>query len=432
VDFQECECLTGRKREICRNEAGIPLDGPHGVNSYRRRWGLTPLSPMHSTSSPRKQVSRNREVAVSEAFPCNHRGNIIRQDTSNLCGTRGDQVNIHACSVHGECSISRYCQHQTVRHCMRCDDREPPEMPPPFPQEKGRTPFRPSGGVPEFVTSRKLMDDVHKLAAMIPPDTSRIIGVARSGVLPASLVAMLLHLPLSVVRQSMGDMIETGNGWRLTGNTGGKGPPVVIDDTVMTGNSFKQVMPIVWKTYPTAICAAVYVNPDARQKPDLWVRDLPWPHILEWNAPNSVLSDSSAFDFDGIFCRDCGPGEDDDGERYKNFLRTAEPTSFVVRKTVIPLIVTGRMEKYRTETMDWLARHGMAVKSLVMWNGSFRGRTLSAITDYKARHYREFMRQRLRIKPALFFESDAAQAEMIAHKANGIVVCPAAGRCFKA
>ncbi len=33
---------------------------------------------------------------------------------------------VFSCSVHGECSLSRYCQHQTVMACNRCNDRKPP------------------------------------------------------------------------------------------------------------------------------------------------------------------------------------------------------------------------------------------------------------------------------------------------------------------
>src|SRR5690606_15176720 len=119
------------------------------------------------------------------------------------------------------------------------------------------------------------------------------------------------------------------------------------------------------KTFVSAIAAAVYVNPFARVKPDVWVRDLPWPHLLEWNLFNSVLSPSMAVDFDGILCHDCPPQDDDDGPRYARFLREVQPL-YVMRKTVVQLIVTARLEKYRPQTLDWLARHGIAVKTLVM------------------------------------------------------------------
>jgi hypothetical protein len=39
---------------------------------------------------------------------------------SNLCGTRGDSIQIHSCTVHGECSLFRYCQQQTVKTCLTC------------------------------------------------------------------------------------------------------------------------------------------------------------------------------------------------------------------------------------------------------------------------------------------------------------------------
>jgi hypothetical protein len=284
--------------------------------------------------------------------------------------------------------------------------------------------------LPRFITKQQLMIDAHALASMLPPDTPFIIGVARSGLCVATMVAMLLHLPLKIFRQSTGDLIDAGNGWRLTGNTGGQGSPVVIDDTVMTGNSFKHSMPTIRRTFPGAISAAVYVNPKARVKPEIWVTDLPWPHLLEWNLFNSVLSPSIAYDFDGILCHDCPHGSDDDGPRYADFLRDTKPL-YVIRKTQIALIVTARLEKYRPQTMEWLARHGIAVNQLVMgpWRNNHE-RARSDVAAYKAEHYRRFLTLRHRIKPAMFVESDVHQATRISEFSGGLVVCPAAGRCF--
>lgn len=196
-----------------------------------------------------------------------------------------------------------------------------------------RQPFTYVPGVrPEFVTTAKLMEDAKLLASMLPPDTSMVIGVARSGLTVASLVAMILHRPIEIVRQSHHDLIDGGNGWRLTGNTTASGPVVVIDDTCMTGNSLKHVMPLVRKVHKNAISATVYCNPHARQKPDIWVRDLPWPHLLEWNLFNSILSPNMAVDFDGILCHDPQTSaDDDDGPRYERFLRDTKPL-YLARK----------------------------------------------------------------------------------------------------
>lgn len=287
------------------------------------------------------------------------------------------------------------------------------------------------GLTPRFVTTADLMKDAHRLANMLPPDTPFIIGVARSGLCVASMVSMLLHLPLHVYGQSTATLTSPGNGWRLTGNVGGRqGKPVVIDDTVMTGNSFKSSLPVIRKTFPTAISAAVYCNPNAEQKPDIWVEDLPWPHLLEWNLFNSVLCPSMAYDFDGILCRDCRPEEDDDGPRYLEFLRDATPL-YLTRKDPISMIVTARLEKYRPQTLEWLARHGVTVQTLIMgpWANN-HDRAIADVSSYKARHFKEFMKRHHQVKPSLFIESEAFQAERIAKLSGGVVVCPAAGRCF--
>ncbi len=287
--------------------------------------------------------------------------------------------------------------------------------------------------LPEFVTTAKLMEDAKTLASMLPADTSMIVGIARSGLTVANMVAMLLHRPIEIVRQSNGDVIDGGHGWRLTGNTTAAGPVVVIDDTCMTGNSLKHVMPIVRKAHQNAISAAVYCNPQARQKPDIWVRDLPWPHLLEWNLFNSILSPNMAVDFDGIICHDPQTSaDDDDGPRYEKFLRETKPL-YLARKVPIPLIVTARVEKYRPQTEAWLKRYGVKCDRLVMapWATSAERRRHD-MAEFKAEHFRAFMRQHKRgLKPLLFVESDRHLAARIAKLSGGLVVCPAAGRCYK-
>ncbi len=280
----------------------------------------------------------------------------------------------------------------------------------------------------EYFTLANLTEDVKRLASQLPVDTSLIVGVARSGLSAASLVAMMLHRPLAIVRQSSNDLIDGGNGWRLTGNTTAAGPVVVIDDTVLTGNSFKHVMPIVRQRYPNAIAAAVYVNPTARLKPDVWVRDLPWPHLLEWNLWNSIISPHCAMDFDGILCHECPPGDDDDGPRYMSFLEHVQPL-YLTRRVAIPMVVTARIERYRPLTQAWLARHGVSVAELVMapWDSKAE-RNRHDVAAWKAEHYRRFLARRHALRPPLFIESCPHQAVRIAQLAGGFVLCPTAGR----
>ena len=210
-----------------------------------------------------------------------------------------------------------------------------------------RSAFAYRGGA-SYVSLAQLQDDIRFLAGELPADITAIAGVARSGLKAACTIAELLHLPLLAIRQTKGDIIEAGNGWRLGGKShvdisGGK--VAVIDDTVMTGNSLRAIAGICQSRFDSHVTAAVYVNPSARRKPDIWARDLEWPHILEWNVFNSVLSPNIAVDFDGILCRDCHPKDDDDGERYLEFIQNAKPL-YLPRKRPLAMIVTARIEKY--------------------------------------------------------------------------------------
>jgi len=230
------------------------------------------------------------------------------------------------------------------------------------------------------------------------------------------------------IRQTMNDIVDTGNGWRLGGTkhiNPRHGKILVVDDTVMTGNSLKAIRPLIQSQVGNAVYAAVYVNPKALQKPDIWAVDLPWPHILEWNVFNSILSPSVAMDFDGILCHDCPPGSDDDGPRYLDFIRNAKPL-YLPRRCPVPLIVTARIERYRAETEDWLRRHGVCWHRLVMHPATtLAERQRDNIPAYKARHYAAWAAtHRPSPGPIMFMESEDRQAREIARHSRLMVVCP--------
>ena len=81
-------------------------------------------------AAPMVQLTVPRQTrATADSLPCSHRGEVIRQDTSNICGSVGDQINVFGCAVHGECAVGKYCTQQTVRACIGCEDRREPAEP---------------------------------------------------------------------------------------------------------------------------------------------------------------------------------------------------------------------------------------------------------------------------------------------------------------
>lgn len=273
-------------------------------------------------------------------------------------------------------------------------------------------PFYWDGSDPRWISSSQLMKDALTLSSKLPSNISCIIGIARSGLCVATMIAMLRHLPLQVFRQSSYDLVDGGNGWRLQGNISGDGPPVVIDDTCMTGNSFKYVMPVVKRTYPNALSAAVYVNPAARVKPNIWAVDLPWPHILEWNVFNSILSPNLSTEIDGVLLERTSP-------------------KYLSKKTTVPLIVTSRSEAVREETNQCLSQNGLHVKEMVMapWDPSYTPSTID-IVDYKKPAVDAFVNRSRMLRPALYFEPVADAAKELARQTGGVIICPTSGECF--
>jgi adenine/guanine phosphoribosyltransferase-like PRPP-binding protein len=294
--------------------------------------------------------------------------------------------------------------------------------------------FVAGSGPTRFVRSSQFQFDILNLIAKIPPDITAIAGVARSGLSAATMLSMYLHLPMVTIRQTMNDVVQTGNGWRL-GGTKHVNPRtekiLVVDDTVMTGNSLKAIKPLIDREFGNAVYAAVYVNPKALLKPDIWSVDLPWPHILEWNVFNSILSPSAAMDFDGILCHDCPPGSDDDGPKYLDFIRNAKPL-YMPRRCPIPLIVTARIEKYRADTEEWLRRHGIRWNRLVMHPAAtLAERRRDNIAAYKARHYSAWAaKHKATPGPIIFFESEDGQAREIAKLSKLLTICPHTAGCY--
>jgi hypothetical protein len=58
------------------------------------------------------------------AATCQHRGDQIRTMTSDLCGSRGHEIPVYSCSIHGECTHRQACRGQdpSVRICLGCSD----------------------------------------------------------------------------------------------------------------------------------------------------------------------------------------------------------------------------------------------------------------------------------------------------------------------
>lgn len=284
--------------------------------------------------------------------------------------------------------------------------------------------------VNDYISAARLAADTITFLPRIPLDVEAVIGVARSGVVPASLIATSLHLPLYFVSQSTG-LVDPGHGGRLLGmdhKFTDFRKVLLIDDTAASGREMERCRKIVLAESPTVniLTAAIYVSLRAAELLNLYYAVLPGMHYLEWNWANAFHAMSCGFDFDGILCEDCPRSSDDDGEKYLEFLCTARPL-ITPRRKPIPLIVTARHVKYEAETREWLRRHRIRVNVLVMRDWDHPTDPVERV--HKIALWKADTARRYGVR--MFAESEPVQAQLIARRLNRPVLCPALGRVIE-
>lgn len=238
-----------------------------------------------------------------------------------------------------------------------------------------------------------------------------VVGIPRSGMIPASIIATALQLPLSDVESFMrGYMFER------SGRVVGAGRRILlVDDTVNHGAAMARAVDRIGgqASKITRFCVfGPYRGIEGLV--DIVCETVPGPRAFEWNMWKHARLDRWCLDFDGVFCRDPSKEENDDGERYTRFIDTAEPLYLPTRP--VGHIVTGRLEKYRSATDAWLKRHGIAYQSMTMMQHATKAERMAAggRGQWKAEQFN-------RIGAEFFIESDPKQAGIIA-KLSGLPV----------
>ncbi len=272
----------------------------------------------------------------------------------------------------------------------------------------------------DYVTAEQLTQDTVALAAEIPHDIDTVVGIARSGLIPAALIASIRHVPLYTVTGRHG-LHDPGHGGRMAVDVNDPRslrPELIpkhvllIDDTAALGREITRCTNHVkdrWPDVKVTRCA-VYCHPNVAGYVDICYRYYPGNHYLEWNWPNAGHGEACAYDFDGILTEEWYEGRTDENAR----------PLYVPRRRSVPLIVTARKESRRAASEAWLARWGICCGRLVMrefepanWN--------QEVGEWKGRIYGQS-------ECTLFAESDPEQAKIIAAVSGRRVLCPRLGR----
>lgn len=247
----------------------------------------------------------------------------------------------------------------------------------------------------------------------VPSDVDLIVGIPRSGILPAITIALLLNLRYtdcdSFVAGRLSGAGSTKRHKGLVDSMDEVRHVLVVDDSLNRGDAMREVRERL-SGFAGAVrftFCAIYVVPDATDEVDLLFEALPLPRVFEWNFMHHVYLSHACVDIDGVLCLDPIAEENDDGPRYAEFLGAALPLYRPTRP--IGCLVTSRLEKYRAHTEAWLAEHGIVYDRLVMLDvpTAEERRRLGLHGKFKGEVYRDS-------KAMLFIESEHSQAIEIA------------------
>lgn len=288
-------------------------------------------------------------------------------------------------------------------------------------------------GTMNFRSIAQLSDQLVQWSKRLPRDIDLIVGIPRSGLLAANILATYLNLPLADIDGFIeGRCYRTGRTKPQSLNAQDVSAPdahltfldvprrvLVIDDTVSTGRSLREVRErIETAGLPHHVeYAAVYALPNRTEEVDHYCEVLTSPRVFEWNMFHQpfFLADA-CLDMDGVICANPPHGEDDDGERYLRFLNDTRP--YLIPSVEVGWIVTSRLERYRPQTEAWLREHGVRYRELIMldYPDAASRKSMRIYSANKADVYRK-------TGARLFIESDIRQAVEIASLSRKEVLC---------
>jgi uncharacterized HAD superfamily protein/hypoxanthine phosphoribosyltransferase len=273
-----------------------------------------------------------------------------------------------------------------------------------------------------YVSIAQLSVAIRSQLYRVSRDVDLIVGIPRSGMIPAYLLGLYLNRGIVDLETFLADGVAAHGATRALA----RGLPhlheaqhvLLVDDSMASGASMQRALARIHTSrYAGKIstCAAI-VTPAQYRSVDIAFLTVPHPRIFEWNAFHHACVEQACFDLDGVLCVDPEEHDNDDGARYELFVKTARPLFQPTQR--IGHIVSARLEKYRTATEQWLARHGIRYGALHLVDLPNKAERIrqQAHCAHKIRVYRE-------TGAALFYESNIGQAHEIARGSGKPVLC---------
>lgn len=253
----------------------------------------------------------------------------------------------------------------------------------------------------------------------VPHDVDVVVGVPRSGMLPAMMIALYLNKRVSDLDSFIdGRIYEAGVRSQYVSHDN-INKVLIVDDSVRSGSAIgkaKKKIQDAGISYQFVYLAPI-VTSESKDLVDIFFEIIDDERIFEWNLFHHSMLNDACLDIDGVLNVDPKFETDDDGESYIRFLKTAKP--LFIPTAPIDTLISCRLEKYRTYTEHWLKQYNVQYKHLVMLDLPSKAARLKWNKHglYKAQYYLQHSELRL------FIESSQKQAQIIADYTQKPVIC---------
>jgi orotate phosphoribosyltransferase len=279
-----------------------------------------------------------------------------------------------------------------------------------------------------FRSVAQLSDQVLHWSHRLPGDIEVVVGVPRSGLLVANLLALYLNVPMTDVDGLLSGRCLAAGTVRRKAFSSGSGSSslgtyldsprkvLVVDDSLLSGRSMRAVRDSIKAAglIHSVSYGAVYVLPGKTDEVDFHCEVLNGPRVFEWNVLHGELLREFCVTLDGVLRGRSGAADHGDGDRYPTPIQDSRP--YLVPAAEIGWIVTEFPERNRADIEAWLLTHGIGYRNLVMYDDAAGPPSPGAAAAFKAEVYGA-------TDASLYVESSFRQALEIARLTGRHVLC---------
>jgi hypoxanthine phosphoribosyltransferase len=255
---------------------------------------------------------------------------------------------------------------------------------------------------------------IRKNLKTLPTEIDAVVGIPRSGMIAASMIATLMNKPLGVLNHFARFGINYGPRG-LEGEADRSMLVLLVDDSISGGETMQQAEKRLRAYFHRVVTLAVYRKVQSPMITNYTFETVPGPRVFEWNWHRHHFLKTAMLDIDGVICHD--PTEEDleNEQTFRRFVINAKPL-FLPRYRV-PVIATGRKTQFRELTEMWLEHHGVKYDELYMSTPERGAKRTKLYAFNEAR----FSEKRMRI--TWIVESNGSQAKFLRQATGLPVLC---------